>query len=146
MKKKYNSTIIFGSHIRKLRIEKNIGQRELAKKIGIAPSYLNDIEKNKRSAPKPKIIKELSLILNIDLDFLNDLAGSSKKTLPPDIIEYMRQNSEIISLVRSIKNMIYSFLTLNFKHTSHHYSELEGLFCSYLNLKAFYRISKNKLF
>jgi len=104
MKKKSNLIIAFGSYIRELRIEKNIGQRELAKKIGIAPSYLNDIEKNKRSAPKPKIIKELSLILNIDLDFLNDLAGSSKKTLPPDIIEYMKQNSKIISLVRSIKN------------------------------------------
>ena len=104
MKKRSNSTITFGSHIRELRIEKNIGQRELAKKIGIAPSYLNDIEKNKRSAPKPKIIKELSLILNIDLDFLNDLAGNSKKTLPPDIIEYMEKNPKIISLIRSIKN------------------------------------------
>ena len=91
MKKKSNSIITFGSHIRELRIEKNIGQRELAKKIGIAPSYLNDIEKNKRSAPKPKIIKELSLILKYDLDLLNDLAGSSKKTLPPDIIEYMNK-------------------------------------------------------
>ena len=104
MEKKSNSTITFGSYIRELRINSNIGQRELAKKIGIAPSYLNDIEKNKRSAPKSTVIKKLSLILNTDLDFLNDLAGSSKKTLPPDIIEYMEQNSKIISLVRSIKN------------------------------------------
>ena len=57
---------------------------------------MNDIEKNKRSAPKPKIIKELSLILNIDLDFLNDLAGSSKKTLPPDIIEYLIERCKTI--------------------------------------------------
>ena len=77
MKKKSNSMITFGSYIRELRIKDNIGQRDLAKKIGIAPSYLNDIEKNKRSAPKPKVIKELSLILNTDLDFLNDLAGNS---------------------------------------------------------------------
>ena len=60
---------------------------------------------------------------------------------------YLRGLSKTFpNLVRSIKNMVYSFLTLNFKHTSYHYSELEGLFCSYLNLKAFYRISKNKLF
>ena len=38
----------FGSFIRDLRISQNIGQRELANKIGIAPSYLNDIEKEKR--------------------------------------------------------------------------------------------------
>jgi len=104
MKKKSITTLTFGSHIRELRINSNIGQRELAKKLGIAPSYLNDIEKNKRSAPKNTVVKKLSLILNTDLDFLNDLAGSSKKTLPPDIIEYMEQNPKIISLVRSIKN------------------------------------------
>ena len=33
----------FGLFIRELRIKKNIGQRDLAKKIGVSPSYLNDI-------------------------------------------------------------------------------------------------------
>ena len=46
----------FGSFIRELRLKNNYGQKELAQKIGIAASYLNDIEKNKRSAPK-NIIK-----------------------------------------------------------------------------------------
>ena len=48
----------FGSYIRELRISHEIGQRELAKKIGVAASYLSDIEKNKRSAPKNVIIKK----------------------------------------------------------------------------------------
>ena len=98
------SNITFGSCVRELRIKNEIGQRELAKKIGLAPSYLNDIEKNKRSAPKNNIIKKLSSILKVDLDLLNDLAGSSKKTLPPDIIDYLEKNTKIISLIRSIKN------------------------------------------
>ena len=103
MKKKLlNQT--FGSYIRNLRIENQIGQRELAKKIDLAASYLNDIEKNKRSAPKNNIIKKLSLILKVDLDLLNDLAGSSKKTLPPDILEYIEKNPKMISLIRSAKN------------------------------------------
>ena len=38
--------IKFGTYIRELRIKSEIGQRELAKKISIAPSYLNDIEKD----------------------------------------------------------------------------------------------------
>jgi N-acetylglucosaminyl-diphospho-decaprenol L-rhamnosyltransferase len=50
------------------------------------------------------------------------------------------------NLRRSIKNIIYCFLTLDFKYIAYHYVELEGLLCSYLNLKPFYRISKNKLF
>ena len=62
MNKKNNFVQTFGSYIRELRIKNEIGQRELAEKIGVAASYLNDIEKNKRSAPKINIIKKLSLI------------------------------------------------------------------------------------
>jgi len=46
MKKNSNSSDTFGSYIRRLRIKKDIGQRELAKKIGVAPSYLNDMNFN----------------------------------------------------------------------------------------------------
>jgi len=94
----------FGTYIRELRIKNEIGQRELADRLGIAPSYLNDIEKNKRGAPKNNVIKKVSLILKANLDLLNDLAGSSKKTLPPDIIDYVEKNPKIISLIRSVKN------------------------------------------
>ena len=94
----------FGTYIRELRINNKIGQRELAQKIGVAASYLNDIEKNKRSAPKLIVIKKLSLILKIELNLLNDLAGNSKKSLAPDIIEYIEKNPNIVSLIRSLKN------------------------------------------
>ena len=43
MKKNSETIVTFGSYIRKLRIEKDIGQRELAKKIDIALSYLNTL-------------------------------------------------------------------------------------------------------
>ena len=79
MKKNSNTSETFGSYVRKLRIKNNIGQRELAKKIGVAPSYLNDIEKNKRTAPRTDLIKKLSIKLKADLSFLYDLAGNSKK-------------------------------------------------------------------
>ena len=94
----------FGFFIRELRIQKNIGQRDLAKKIGVSPSYLNDIEKEKRSAPKLNVIKKISKYLETNLDELNDLAGVSKKEVAPDISEYMEKNPKIISLIRSIKN------------------------------------------
>ena len=43
IKKRLNKK--FGPFIRELRIKNGFGQRELAVKIGVAPSYLNDIEK-----------------------------------------------------------------------------------------------------
>ncbi len=93
----------FGPFIRELRIQKGVGQRELATKVGLSASYLNDIEKEKRTAPKLSIIKKISNILSIDIKLLNDLAGISKKTLAPDINEFIIAKPEIASLIRSIK-------------------------------------------
>ena len=104
MKKISNLSKKFGSFIRELRIRNSIGQRALAKKIGIAASYLNDIEKNKRSAPRMEIIKKLSLILEADIDLLYDLAGISKKSIAPDILNFIENSPSTISLLRAIKN------------------------------------------
>ena len=93
----------FGSFIREIRLNLGIGQRELADKIGIAPSYLNDIEKNKRTAPKINVINKLSKLLNVEKNYLHDLAGISKKGVAPDISEFIESNPRIISLIRSIK-------------------------------------------
>ena len=101
--KKNNFKLTFGSFIREQRIKLEVAQRELAGKIGIAASYLNDIEKNKRKAPKQIIIKKISKVLKINLEDLNDLAGISKGNVAPDIGEYIENNPEIISLIRSIK-------------------------------------------
>ena len=94
----------FGTYIREVRINLGYGQRELAEKIGVAPSYLNDIEKNKRSAPKSTTIKKLSNFLKVNIDDLNDLAGISKKSVAPDIKDYIDNNPKVISLIRSIKD------------------------------------------
>ena len=93
----------FGTFIRELRLKKGIGQRELAASIGIAASYLNDIEKNKRTAPKINVINKMSIVLETDKNHLHDLAGFSKKGVAPDISEYIESNPKIISLIRSIK-------------------------------------------
>ena len=95
--------IKFGPLIRKLRIKKGFGQRELASDIGIAPSYLNDIEKEKRSAPKQIIIKKISKILKVDINILNDLAGFTKGNIAPDISEYIKNNPAVVTLIRSFK-------------------------------------------
>ena len=94
----------FGPFIRNLRINLNITQRDLAKKAGIAPSYLNDLEKEKRSAPKLDVIKKISKILKTDFNKLSDLAGRSKKEIAPDLNEYILKNPNIVSLLRAIKD------------------------------------------
>ena len=46
------------------------------------------------------------------------------------------------NFVKSIKNIIINFIFFDFKKISLHYVELEGLVCSYLFIKPFYRIKK----
>ena len=103
MIKKTNHLETFGSYIRELRIKQDIGQRELAKKIGVAPSYLNDMEKGKRSAPKNELVKKISITLKADLNYMYDLAGNSKQTIASDIEEFIKGNPNVASLIRSFK-------------------------------------------
>ena len=104
MSKKVLNEETFGSFIRSLRIKNKIGQRELAKKIGVSASYLNDIEKNKRTAPKIEFIKKISHYLKADSEILFDLAGSSKNTLPVDVEEFIKKNKNVLNLLRSLIN------------------------------------------
>ncbi len=94
----------FGSHIKTLRTARNIGQRELARNIGISPSYLNDIENNKRLPAKKEIIKKIAHTLEANLENLYDLAGKPKNKIPPDIPDIIRKNNEIPSLLRTIES------------------------------------------
>ncbi len=98
-----NKNDTFGSHVKTLRAARNIGQRELARNIGISPSYLNDIENNKRLPPRKEIIKIIAHILEANLENLYDLAGKSKNKIPPDIPDIIKKNDEIPSLLRTIE-------------------------------------------
>jgi len=93
----------FGNHIKTLRTARNIGQRELARAIGISPSYLNDIESNKRFPPSKTVIKNIAGILEANLENLYDLAGKAKNKIPPDIPDIIKKNKEIPSLLRIIE-------------------------------------------
>jgi choline kinase/DNA-binding XRE family transcriptional regulator len=93
----------FGDHIKTLRTVRKIGQRELARMIGVSPSYLNDIESNKRPAPRKEIIKKIANILEANLENLYNLAGKSKNNIPPDIPDIIKKNKEIPSLIRTIE-------------------------------------------
>ena len=65
---------------------------------------MNDIEKEKRSAPKLEIIERISKNLKVDINYLNDLAGISKNQIAPDLTKFIQNNKSMISLIRSIKN------------------------------------------
>jgi len=98
-----NNYKTFSEYVRTLRISRNIGQRELARMVGISPSYINDIENNKRNPPRKEVIKKISDALEANLENLYDLAGKVKNKIPPDIPDIIKENEETTQLLRAIK-------------------------------------------
>lgn len=92
-----------GQYIKKLRLIRNIGQRELARKIRVSASYLNDIEKGKRKSPSKKIIKKIAYILEANLEYLYDLASKGSNKIPIDIQDIIKSYVETVNLLRMIK-------------------------------------------
>lgn len=77
----------FGSVIRSLRGDK-YSQRELAKLVGITPTYLSKIERGEFKPPSEDVIKRMANILDINSDEL--LASADK--IDSELIEVIKQD------------------------------------------------------
>ena len=66
-----NQRILFGLKLRQLRLERDLSFQQLAKLTGMSVSYLNEIEKGKKS-PKTEKLQELARALDVQLDELTD--------------------------------------------------------------------------
>lgn len=96
--------ISFGEYIRDLRIKSKYGLRELARKLEMSATYLNDIEKQKRSAPKPDTVSKLAELLNADEQLIIDLASMSRKDIAIDIKTMIQKSPETVNLLRAIRD------------------------------------------
>ena len=92
----------FGAYLRRLREKQGISLRELAKKLAISAPYLNDIEKDKRRAPRFEDLCTIKKILNADSEKIFDLAGKSRNSIASDIEDKLLERPEIVSLLRTI--------------------------------------------
>ena len=98
----------FGEYLKLKRTEKGITLRKFSQMVGIAPSYMSDIEKSKRNAPGEDILNKIIYILELTDDekseFL-DLAASSKDIIACDIKEYISDNSNVRVALRKAKDL-----------------------------------------
>ncbi|MGB6128801.1 MAG: helix-turn-helix transcriptional regulator [Psychrilyobacter sp.] len=110
----HNSLIALGNYIRSHRINKNIGLREMATRIGISNAYLSNLESGKHSKANPLLLKKIAEELKIDhltlfkiigytnqdiSDIQNDLLNDNRKTTKKELkmekmVNYMRKFSE----------------------------------------------------
>lgn len=64
----------FGDYIRDGRLAKEMSLRELARRVGKSPSYLNDIEYNRR-VPSEAVVRQLCEQLDLDVEVMLAAAG-----------------------------------------------------------------------
>jgi transcriptional regulator with XRE-family HTH domain len=67
----------FGSEVRKLRLLLGMSLRHLARRVGISPVYLSDIENNRKPAPSAEILQTVITALHADHDEFMRLAMKS---------------------------------------------------------------------
>jgi len=87
----------FGTLIRRLREEKGVSMRELAKSIGVTYGYIGNIERGEESAREDRI-QSLAAALDYDPDELLAVAGK----IAPDIVKiYLSNPKKIAALLRA---------------------------------------------
>lgn len=92
-----------GDRIRKRRVELTLGLRTLAADLGVSPSYVSDIE-NDRRVPSEDVLKAISARLSLDYDELMALAGRFGE----DADRYMRRTPAAGALFRRLSERGFS--------------------------------------
>lgn len=88
----------FGEFVRSAREAKDIGLREMAKMIGVSPTYLSKVERDEFAPPAEDKVKAIAQIIGCDVDELLARAGRVASDLS-DIIK--RHPVELAALLRT---------------------------------------------
>lgn len=70
----------FGDVLCRLRRSRHLKQRELAELLNVQPSYLSALENGKKGPPSDQVLGQLSLVLNLDDQEINDLESSVEQS------------------------------------------------------------------
>lgn len=92
----------FGALVRREREAKEIGLREMAKMIGVSPTYLSKVERDEFSPPAEDKVRRIAEIIGADVDELLALAGRVSSDLADIIREHPR---ELAALLRTTKGL-----------------------------------------
>ena len=92
----------FGEVLTYYRKKKAVSQRELARRVRMAPSYLNEIENGERGIPSVKIVQKLARQLSVPVEAFYDAAAQENLQLPPDMGSWIKSHPETLDLLRTV--------------------------------------------
>ena len=92
----------FGAMVRREREARGIGLREMAKKIGVSPTYLSKVERDEFPPPAEDKVRKIAEIIGRDADELLALAGR----VASDLTDIIRQRPrEMADFLRAAKGL-----------------------------------------
>jgi transcriptional regulator with XRE-family HTH domain len=86
----------FGAFVRREREAKEIGLREMAKMIGVSPTYLSKVERDEFPPPAEDKVKAIAKIIGRDADDLLARAGRVSSDLSAIIRRHPVQTAELL--------------------------------------------------
>ncbi len=86
----------FGKILREMRLEADIGLRELATLIGKSPGYLSDVELNQAPPPSEAMIIDIARAISVDKNLL--LSAALK--VDPEVSEYISKQPQAADFLR----------------------------------------------
>jgi transcriptional regulator with XRE-family HTH domain len=89
----------FGAFIRREREGKEIGLREMAKMIGVSPTYMSKVERDEFLPPAEDKVRAIANIVGCDVDELLALAGR----VSSDVTDIIKRRPELAALLRTTK-------------------------------------------
>lgn len=92
----------FGAFIRREREAKEIGLREMARMIGVSPTYLSKVERDEFAPPAEDKVRKIAAIIGRDADELLALAGRVASDLTDIIRERPREMADFLRSARGL--------------------------------------------
>jgi transcriptional regulator with XRE-family HTH domain len=86
----------FGKKLRNLRIQADVGLRELARLINKSPGYLSDVEHDHVPPPSEDVLLKIAAALNVDK---KELLTAAQK-MDPELSRYVAREPEIADFLR----------------------------------------------
>ena len=92
----------FGEFVRRERKAKEIGLREMAKMIGVSPTYLSKIERDEFPPPAEDKVRKIAAIIGCDAD---DLLARADR-VSSDLSEIIKRRPvQVAALLRTTKGL-----------------------------------------
>lgn len=92
----------FGAFIRRERESREIGLREMAKKVGVSPTYMSKVERDEFAPPAEDKVIKIAAIIGQDADELLALAGRVASELTDIIRERPREMADLLRAARGL--------------------------------------------